>query len=68
MQKFFNCTVEQEGDELVVRINLKGTPRESGSKKTMTRATTGKPKEIWIEGEDQPSMLGVNFFQYPNPK
>ncbi len=68
MYKFYNMKVTAEGTEkLVIEVDLTQEGRPSQSGKTITRATTGKPKEIMLENGDA-VMIGCNVFQYPDRK
>jgi hypothetical protein len=66
MAQYMNMTVEEEGDELVIRVKHLSEGRPSGSGKTTTIATTGKPKAVAVDPKTgQDIYLGVNCFRYP---
>lgn len=69
MYKFYNMTAtpSDDGGTLTIEIDLTQPGRESGSGKTITRATCGKPKEI-ILPDGSAVMLGCTVFQYPDRK
>lgn len=66
MQEYFNLTVKKDGpDKLVIEIDLTAEGRLSGTGKTITKATMGKPKVVAQDSDGQDIYLGVNCFKYP---
>lgn len=63
--KYYNLTVEDTDDEIIVRIDKTAQGRPSGSKKTVSIATMGKPKVVAVGADGQEIFLGVNCYKYP---
>lgn len=59
-----NMTIEQDGDKLVITIDLTAEGRPSKSGKTTTLATTGRPQAVALEGHED-VHVGCNVFRYP---
>lgn len=55
--------VDEKAGEVVIHAKYKAGSRPSGSGKTITHATIGKPKAIEVEGVTY--YVGASLYKYP---
>lgn len=60
-----NVKITQEGDILTIVIDISEAGRPSGSGKTTTIATTGRPQQVATTSDGEAVFAGINVYKYP---